>query len=163
MAWAPPRKISNWSDWEEARSMEESEWKLEPAGEAEVPEIIIVSDVVEGTFVDLDGEGRREQVEAKPSGRRREIPNGEGEEMESPRRKVIQVDFEKKQDYGREAKSTEQEEEGERTLVPSAASVPLEPLCRRANQRSEKTTGFWQLASAVLNEVMKRLRPNCLN
>ena len=39
---APPR--NNWTDWEEARSMKESEWELEPEGEAEVPEIIIVSD-----------------------------------------------------------------------------------------------------------------------
>ena len=38
-------------------------WSLK--GEAEVPEIFIVSDAVEGTFVDLDGETRREQVEAK--------------------------------------------------------------------------------------------------
>ena len=45
--------------------MEESEWRPEPEGEAEVPEIIIVSDVVEGTFVDLDGESRREQVETR--------------------------------------------------------------------------------------------------
>ena len=59
MAWAPPRNtyiyiyISKWPDWEEARKMEESEWRLEPEGETEVPEIIIVSDAVEGTFVDL--------------------------------------------------------------------------------------------------------------
>ena len=53
MAWAPPRNISNWPDWDEARSMEESEWRLEPEREAEVPEIIIVSDAVESTFVDL--------------------------------------------------------------------------------------------------------------
>ena len=39
---------------------EESEWRLESEGEAEVPEIITVSDAVEGTFVDLDGESRRE-------------------------------------------------------------------------------------------------------
>ena len=45
-----------------------------------VTEIIIVSDAVEGTFVDLDGESRREQVEAKLSRRGREIPN-EGEEI----------------------------------------------------------------------------------
>ena len=66
-AWASPRNMSNWPDVEEARSMEESEWRLEPEGEAEVQEIIIVSDAVEGTFVDLDGETRREQVEAKLS------------------------------------------------------------------------------------------------
>ena len=34
--------------------------RLEPKGKAEVPEIIIVSDAVEGTFVDLGGQ--------KPSG-----------------------------------------------------------------------------------------------
>ena len=43
-----------------------------PEGEAEVPEITIVSDAVEGTFVDLDGESRRDQVEAKLSRRERE-------------------------------------------------------------------------------------------
>ena len=55
MAWAPPRKMSNWPDWEEAKSMEESEWRLEPEGEAEVPEIIIVSNAVQSTNVDLGG------------------------------------------------------------------------------------------------------------
>ena len=57
MAWAPPQ----WPDWEEARRMEESEWRLELEGEAEVPKIIIVSDAVRGTKVDLDG--RSLQVE----------------------------------------------------------------------------------------------------
>ena len=47
-----------WLDLEEARKVEESEWRLEPEGEAEVPEIIIVSDAVEGTSVDLNGESR---------------------------------------------------------------------------------------------------------
>ena len=64
----------------EATKTVESEWRLEPEGEAEVPEIIIVSDAVEGTFVDLDGESRHEQVEAKLSRRGREILN-EGEEI----------------------------------------------------------------------------------
>ena len=35
-----------WPDWEEARKMENGEWMLEPEGEAEVPEILIVSDAV---------------------------------------------------------------------------------------------------------------------
>ena len=43
-------------------------------------EIIIASDAVEGTFVDLDGESRREQEEAKLSRRGRETLN-EGEEI----------------------------------------------------------------------------------
>ena len=93
MAWAPPRNRSDWPDWEEARKMEESERRLEPEGEAEVPAIIIVSDAVEGTFVDLDGESRREQVEAKLSRRGREILD-EGEEIESPKRRVIRVESE---------------------------------------------------------------------
>ena len=48
MAWAPPRKKSDWPGWEEATKTAESEWRLELEGEAEVPEIIIVSDAVEG-------------------------------------------------------------------------------------------------------------------
>ena len=47
-----PRKDAEmaWPDWEEARNMEESEWRLKAEGEAEVPEIIIVSDAVEALF-----------------------------------------------------------------------------------------------------------------
>ena len=68
-----------WPDWEEARKMENGERRLEPEVEAEVPEIITVSDAVEGISVDLDGESRHEQVEAKLSRRAREILNeGEG-------------------------------------------------------------------------------------
>ena len=90
-------------------------------GEAEVPEIIIVSDAVEGTFVDLDGESRREQVEAKLSRRGRGYSLNEGEENKSPKRKVIRVESEETQDYVlREAKSTELDEEEE-------VSVPLKP------------------------------------
>ena len=75
MAWAPPRNMSNRPDWEEARSMEVSEWRLEPEEEAEVPEIIIVSDEVERTNVDFDGQSRREQAEAKLSRWGREMLN----------------------------------------------------------------------------------------
>ena len=108
-----------WSDWEEARKMEDGEWRLEPEGEAEEPEIIIVSDAVAGTPVDLDGESRHEQVEAKLSRRGREMLN-EGGEIRSPKRKVIRVESEKTQDYEREGKSTEHEEEEERTFVARA-------------------------------------------
>ena len=72
MAWAPPRNKSDWPDWEEARSREKSASRLEPEGEAEVPEIIIVSDAVESTHVDLEGKSHREQAEAKTSRRERE-------------------------------------------------------------------------------------------
>ena len=52
------------------------------AREVAVPEIIVVLDAVEGTFVDLDGESHRELVEAKLSRRGRETLN-EGEEVKS--------------------------------------------------------------------------------
>ena len=42
--WAPPRNLTKLPDWEEARKLENDEWRLEPEEEAEVPEIIIVSD-----------------------------------------------------------------------------------------------------------------------
>ena len=60
----------------------------------------------------------------------------EGEEIKSPKRKVIRVESEETQDFVREATSTECEEEEERTFVPSVASVPLKPLFRCDNQCS---------------------------
>ena len=63
--WAPPRNQSDWPDWEEATEMKEIEWMLEPEGEAKVPEIMVVSDAVEGTFVDLDGKSLREEQKEK--------------------------------------------------------------------------------------------------
>ena len=74
-----------WPDWEEARQMENGEWRLEPK-RAEVPEIIIVSDAVEVISVDQDGESCHEPAEAKLPRRRREMHN-EGEEIGSPKRK----------------------------------------------------------------------------
>ena len=62
----------------------ESEWRLEPEGEADVPEIIIVPDAVEGTFVDLDGESRHEHMEAKLPRRGRETLNV-SEEIRGPK------------------------------------------------------------------------------
>ena len=67
----------------------------------------------------------------------------------------------------RDAKSTELAEEEERTFVPSALSVPLKPLFRCDNQRSEKTLSYWQLASVVVNEgdeaYTTNLCQNCFN
>ena len=57
-------------------------------------------------------------------------------------RKVIRVESEETQDYVREAKSSEHEEEEERTFVPSAVSDPLKPLFRCHNQCSEKTLSY---------------------
>ena len=78
--------------------MEESEWRLEPEGEAEVPEIIIVSNAVQSTNVDLGGKSRREQAEERSFRREREVPGEEGEEVKSRKRKVIRVESEETQD-----------------------------------------------------------------
>ena len=152
MAWAPPRNMSNWPDWEEAKSMEESEWRLEPEREADVPEIIIVSDAVESTIVDLGGKSRREQAEEGSFRREREVPGEEGEEVKTPKRKVIRVESEETQDYIRQAKSAEQEEAEVRIFLPSAISAPQKPLFRCGNQCSEKTLSYWQLAYLVIFE-----------
>ena len=45
--------------------MDAAAGRLEPKGEAEVPEIIIVSDAVEGTLVDLDGKSLQEEQKGK--------------------------------------------------------------------------------------------------
>ena len=50
-----------------------------PKGEAEVPEIFVVSGAVEGTFVDLDGESSPEQAEAKLLKRTRDAQRGRGD------------------------------------------------------------------------------------
>ena len=65
----------------------------------------------------------------------REIPNGEGEEIKSPKKKVIRVESEETQDNVREVESTKYEEK--RTFVTSAVSVPLEPLFRCDKQFGE--------------------------
>ena len=74
--------------------------------------------------MDLDGKSHREHAEAKISRREREAPDEEGEEIKSPKRKVIRVESEETQDYVREAKIAEQKELEERIFVPSAVSVP---------------------------------------
>ena len=125
LAWAPPRIRSDWPDCEEAIMMEESEWRLEPEGEAEVPKIIIVSDAVEGTPVDLDGESRHEQVEAKLWRRGREMLNEGESEKESDsggiRRSTGLCERRKEYGAGRGRKEDLRTERGERSAkVPAS-------------------------------------------
>ena len=72
IAWAPPRNISKWPDWEGRDRGKKVNGGWKPEGVAKVPEILVVPDAVEGTYVALDGESRRVQVEAKLSRRGRE-------------------------------------------------------------------------------------------
>ena len=49
--------------------------------------------------MNFDGESRHARVPAKSSRRESEAPGEEGEEVESPKRKVIRVESEETQDY----------------------------------------------------------------
>ena len=63
------------------------------------------------------------------SPKKREALSEEGEEIKSTKRKAIRVGSEETQYYMREAKSTEnEEEEEERTFVPSAVCVPQKAI-----------------------------------
>ena len=97
----------------------------------------------EGTPVNLDGKSRHEHAEAKLLRRGRDMLN-EDEEIRSPKRKVIHVESEETQDFVKEGRSTEKEEE-ERTFVPSAVSVPLKRLflCDNAAKRPS-AIGNWR-------------------
>ena len=90
------KEMSKWPDWEVARSVEESEWRMEPVGEAEVPEIIIVSAAVDSTEVDFDDKSRRKHAEERSSRKEREALGKGSEEIKSPKRKVIRVNHQKR-------------------------------------------------------------------
>ena len=92
----------------------------------------------------------------------REAPNAEGEEIESLKRKVIRVESEETQDYVRKAKGTDNEEEEERSFVPSAISVPQKPLFRCDNQCSEKNSALGSWLRWWSMKVMKHMRPTCV-
>ena len=86
------------------------------------------------------------------SRRESEAPGEEGEEVKSPKRKVIRVEFQETQDHEREANDMNQEEAEEISFAPSAISVPQMPLFRCDNQCNDKTLSFWQFASVVIKE-----------
>ena len=68
------------------RGRGEDAWRLEPEGETEMPETRVVSDGVEGVYVDLIGECHHERVQVKKSRRQSDAPGEEGEEVKSPMR-----------------------------------------------------------------------------
>ena len=88
-----------------------------------MPETVIVADEVEGTCVDSDGESHHGRGKVKNHRSQSGVSGEEGEEIKSPKRKVIRVEFEETQDYVSEAKNTDQEEVEELSFAPSAISV----------------------------------------
>ena len=106
------------------RERGEDAWRLQPEGETETLETKVVSNGVEGVHVDPNGEGCHEREQVKNSRRPSEAAGEEGEEIKSPKRKIIRVESEETQDYVREANDMGQEEAEEISFVPSATSVP---------------------------------------
>ena len=99
---------------------------LEPEGETETPETVVLLSEVERTLV-----VKVAMSEYRRSSRTEcETPGEEGEEVKSPKRKVIRVESEETPDCVREAMDLSQEEAEEISFVPSATSVPLKPLFR---------------------------------
>ena len=99
-----------------------------------------------------DGEGHHERAHAKRSRRESEAPGEEGEEVKSPKRKVISVESEETQDHVIKAKDTDHEESEEVSFVPSAISVPQKPLFRGDTQCSGRSLSSWKFASVVIKE-----------
>ena len=126
-------------------------WRLEPEVETEAPELIVLWNEAEGVPVNPDGEGHREQAQAKSSRRERETPGEQGVEVKkSQKRKAIRVEPEVTQEYLREAMDLIQEDSEEISFVPSAISA--NPLFLCDNRCSEKTLSFWQFSSVVIKE-----------
>ena len=71
------------------RERGEDAWRREPGGETETLEAKVVSHGVEGVDVDPKGEGRHEREQVQNSRRQSEAPGEEGEEVKSPKTKVI--------------------------------------------------------------------------
>ena len=128
------------ASWNATGRKEEDGWRLEPEGETETLETMVLWNEVEGVSVNPDGAGDHER---KSSRRESEAPGEEGEEVKRPKRKVIRVEFEETHDYLREALNLSQEEVEEISFAPSAISVPPKPLFRCDNRRSEETINFW--------------------
>ena len=82
-------------------------------------------------------------MQVNSSRRESEAPREEGEEVKSPKRKVLRVESEETQDYLR-AYDLNHEESEEISFVLGAISFPLKPLFRCDDQCSGKTLSFWQ-------------------
>ena len=118
---------------ERGESREEEAWRLEAQGETEVPETGIVADGVEGTYVDLNGEGHHGREQVKNHRSQSGVPGEEGEEINSPKRQIIRVESEETQDYVRAAKSTDQEEadDPEKTVAAAKFAIGVVSLVAR--------------------------------
>ena len=82
-----------------ARRRGKEAWRLEPEGEAEMPEVKVLWNEEEGVSVNPEGGGHHEQIRVKII--RREREEREKMEIRGPKRKVIRVESEETRDYVR--------------------------------------------------------------
>ena len=126
--------------------------RLEPEGEAETPEVIVLWNEAEGVPANPDGASHHERAQATSNSGEREAPGEEDEEIKSTKRKVIRVESEATQECVRESLDPSREEAEEKSFVPSAISIPPKPMFRCDNRCSEKALRFWQFASVVTEQ-----------
>ena len=128
-------------------------WRLEPKGEMETPEVIVLVNEAEGVVVNPLTEGHHERAQAKSSGRwksKRHVKRVR--RLKVLKRTVIRVESEETQDYVRESLNLSQDEAEETSFVPSAISIPQRPMFLCDDRCSDKALSFWQFASVVIEE-----------
>ena len=103
-----------------------SAWRLEPEEETEVPEIIVVSDAVEKTYVDLGG--KKTEKESDCSGIRRNAR------------------------LRKRSKECGARSSGREDFCTKCVSVPQKMIFRCDKWCSEKSLSYWPLASVVIDE-----------
>ena len=126
--------------------------------ETEVPEIIIVSDAVESTKVDLDGRSHREQAE----GKNRE----EKYQAKRVRRKGKWFEWnQKKRRITLEKQRVRSRKKWKRGFLYQVRSVFRRKRCIvvTSKQCSEKSLSYWQLASVVIDKGTTKLCQKCFN
>ena len=79
------QEVMDETAWKLTRGREEDAWRLEPEGETKMPETRVVSDGVDGIYVDLDGEGYHDWGQVN-SRRQSDAPGEEGQYIKSPKR-----------------------------------------------------------------------------
>ena len=89
------------------------------------------------------------EVETEVDG---EVPQEEGAEIQSSKRKVIRVESEETQDNVCETLAISQEEAEDTGFVSSALGEPRGPFYWCDNRCIEKAVRYWQIASMVVEE-----------
>ena len=133
---------------------------FEPEGEAESPEATVPWNEAEGVSMNLEGEGRHEQVRTKnhKEGKRKSSKDGRKgrwkgtwRRFRARKRKVIREESEETKDHVRDTLNVSRDEAEEISFVPSGISIPRRSMfCD--TRCSDNSLSFWQFASVVVEE-----------